>query len=102
VPLPFVATLELKFGALATFTASGSGIGSSEGGGGTASIPAGTFSLRSTQVLDPPLLNLIPGMALARPGQSPVPAPLPGAGANRAFTFDGAERRCVSTRACTS
>jgi hypothetical protein len=88
VPLSFNATLTIQTGNLSTVTVSGSGVGTTSGTGGAAAIPAGTFSLRSTQALNPPLLSAIFGYAVAAPAQSGGKAPFP-AGSNVALAFGG-------------
>jgi hypothetical protein len=87
-PMGFTGTLTLQFGSLGTFSGNGSGTGDFGPGGGTASIPAGAFSMGQTVSLPFPLGAIIFKVAVAGPGQLGAVAPL-ASGSNLAFSFDG-------------
>jgi hypothetical protein len=87
-PGTFSAHLALTVGSLPPVAVSGSGTGTTTTSGGTASIPAGVFSIAQTALLPTPLLNIIFGLAVARAGQVGAKAPL-APGSSLAFQFDG-------------
>ena len=87
-PLSFAATLTLQVGTLPDITGTGAGIGDFAGAGGTASIPAGVFSIASTSPINPALLA-IDGFGVGAPGQGgPNQLPL-SPGTNQALAFGG-------------
>jgi hypothetical protein len=88
-PVPFTASLTIRFGSLGEVVASGSGTGTSTGAGGIASIPAGVFSIALTTPINPPLL-VIEAFGVGAPGVglSTSTLPLP-AGTNQALSFGG-------------
>ena len=86
--LPVTATLTLQIMNFPAGIFTGAGVGTSDGAGGTASLPAGTLSILQTSPISPPLLSALDAFAVARPsqlGRTPPFAP----GANLAFTFGG-------------
>jgi hypothetical protein len=87
-PLPFTGALTLQFGSLGTFSANGTGTGDFGPGGGTASIPAGAFSIGQTVNLPFPIGSLIFKVAVAGPGQLGAVAPL-APGSNLSLAFNG-------------
>ena len=89
-PLPFTATLTLQLGVFGTVSVNGSGVGDFGPGGGTASVPAGSFSIGQT-VLFPPGMTIggiVRGFAVAGAGVGGAAPFAPGS--NFAFQFGGA------------
>jgi hypothetical protein len=90
-PLPFTATLTLQTGVFGTVVVNGSGVGDFGPGGGTASVPAGTFSIGQTVFFPPGMTigGIVRGFAVAGAGVSGGVAPF-APGSNFAFEFGGA------------
>jgi hypothetical protein len=88
VPLSFSATLTLRIGALPAVTATGAGTGDFAGAGGSASIPAGVFSIVTTLPIHPPLL-VIDGFGAGAPGQGGTGQLPLTPGTNKALVFGG-------------
>ena len=88
-PVPFTATLAIQVGSLGQVVATGSGTGTSTGVGGTASIPAGVFSIALTTSVSPPLL-VIDGFGLGAPGLSGTGSLPLAPGSNTALSWNGA------------
>jgi hypothetical protein len=87
-PAPFNGSLSVTVGTLPPVAVNGNGIGDTNPSGGTASIPAGVFSIGQTALLPTPLLNVIFGFAVAGPGQGGKVAPF-APGSNLALAFNG-------------
>jgi hypothetical protein len=90
VPAPFTASLTLQIGDFQTAHFQGTGVGDTTASGGTASIPAGVFSVSQTAPLTPTWLGVGFAHAVAKVGQRGLKAPL-APGSNRALAFDGSE-----------
>jgi hypothetical protein len=87
-PLAFDGTFSIAVGNLPIATGTGAGVGDFGGAGGTASIPAGVFSIAMTAPINPPLL-VIDGFGIGAPGQGgPNQLPL-SPGTNKALAFGG-------------
>jgi hypothetical protein len=90
-PMAFTATLTLEIAGFGTVVANGSGTGDINGNGGTATIPAGIFSISGTQTLPTGITygGIVRGFAAGAPGQGNKSGPF-AAGSNLSFQFGGA------------
>jgi hypothetical protein len=88
-PMTFTATLSVSLGNFFPgITANGSGAGDTGGAGGTATIPAGAFSIGQTAALPFPIGSVIFGVGVAKAGQLGANTPLL-AGSNLSLQFGG-------------
>lgn len=66
--LPFTGTLNVTMGSFAPIVVTGSGVGTSNGVGAAASIPAGIFAVSATAAITPAIMGLVGGFAVCGSG----------------------------------